>query len=165
MKRVVLVRHAKAVQYGYEDDFNRDLTGRGRDDADMVSNHLKSQGIVPDLIVASPANRAWQTAEIFAGNFGISVKETKAKGELYHGITTGELTGFLQTLSGNINTVFLFGHNPSFEFYAHGLCADFYREMPTSSAVVIDFDVQDWKEVAARSGKFFSQVNPKSLIS
>ena len=165
MKRVVLVRHAKAVQYGYEDDFNRDLTDRGRDDADRVSNHLKSHGIVPDLILASPANRAWQTAEIFAGNFAVPTKEIKAKRDLYHGITTGELTGFLQTLPGEINTVFFFGHNPSFEFYAHGLCADFYREMPTSSAVVIDFDVHDWKEVVARSGKFFSQVNPKSLLS
>ena len=29
MKQIVIVRHAKAVPYGYEDDFNRDLTERG----------------------------------------------------------------------------------------------------------------------------------------
>lgn len=28
MKRVIIVRHGKAVPYGYDDDFNRDLQDR-----------------------------------------------------------------------------------------------------------------------------------------
>ena len=37
MKRVVIVRHAKSVPYGYEDDFNRYLTERGEKDAAKIS--------------------------------------------------------------------------------------------------------------------------------
>lgn len=43
MKRVVLVRHAKAVGHGYDDDFNRDLRESGVIDAQRVSNELKQE--------------------------------------------------------------------------------------------------------------------------
>ncbi len=41
MKRVIIVRHAKSVPYGYDDDFHRDLTDRGIHDAEKISSKLK----------------------------------------------------------------------------------------------------------------------------
>jgi len=77
MKQLVLVRHAKAVQYDYENDFSRELTPRGLEDAVKVSLHLREQGIVPRLIISSPAVRALQTAEIFAGTFSYPLKKIR----------------------------------------------------------------------------------------
>jgi phosphohistidine phosphatase len=74
MKRVVLVRHAKAVAYGYEDDFNRDLRDSGVIDAQRVSNELKARGVFPDKIISSPALRALKTARIFAETFNLKKK-------------------------------------------------------------------------------------------
>lgn len=163
MKRLVLVRHAKAVHWGYDDDFNRELTGRGESDASRVSHHLETLGIIPDRIISSPASRALQTAVIFTGNLHFPQKDIIKKQELYHGLTTGELMDLIQSMPEETTCVFLFGHNPSFEFYARGLCNAFYGEMPTSSAVVIDFKVDLWKEVTARSGQLFGQFNPKEI--
>ena len=70
MKRVIIVRHAKSVPYGYEDDFNRDLRDRGKNDSKLVSTELKNQNISPELMVSSPAKRAIKTARIFAENLG-----------------------------------------------------------------------------------------------
>lgn len=49
MKRLVLVRHAKAVHWGYQDDFNRELSKRGERDAAKVSSHLREEGSFPTL--------------------------------------------------------------------------------------------------------------------
>jgi len=70
MKRVVIVRHAKSVPYGYDDDFNRDLSNKGKNDATLVSNELKRKNIFPDAMISSPAKRAIKTARIFAENLG-----------------------------------------------------------------------------------------------
>jgi phosphohistidine phosphatase len=163
MKRLVLVRHAKAVQWGYENDFSRDLTDRGKRDAKAVSNRLFSLGVIPGMIISSPANRARQTSEIFADCFKLSDNLIQKKDDLYEGITTGELIEWIHSFPEETDCVFLFGHNPSFEYYARGLCSSYNQEMPTSAAAVIDFDINDWDNLTARSGKLFTLVNPKSL--
>ena len=68
MKRIVIVRHAKAVPYGYDDDFSRDLRDSGVRDAKLISNELKNRNIFPDQIISSPAQRAMHTATLFASN-------------------------------------------------------------------------------------------------
>jgi phosphohistidine phosphatase len=163
MKRLVLVRHARAVHWGYEDDFNRELTERGVSDASRVSKHMETLGIIPDRIISSQASRALQTAEIFAGQLHFPPEDLIINHKLYHGLTTGELMDLIHDLPEETACVFLFGHNPSFEYYAHGLCKSFDGDFPTSSAAVIDFHVNQWKEVTSRSGLLFGQFNPKEI--
>ena len=82
MKRVVIVRHGKAVPYGYEDDFNRDLQERGKNDADLVSSELMKRGVQPDLIISSPAKRALKTARIFADNLNYNRADIKEEQDI-----------------------------------------------------------------------------------
>jgi len=163
MKSLVLVRHAKAVQWGYEDDFSRELTDRGKSDAAKVSACLKSTKVIPDMIISSPALRAMQTALIFADTFSFPAEKIIKDKELYDGITTGELIESIQNFPDETECVFIFGHNPSFESYARELCRSFDREMPTSSAVVIDFYEDSWEEINVRSGEPVNQISPKTL--
>jgi phosphohistidine phosphatase len=163
MKRLLLVRHAKAVQWGYDDDFNRELTEKGESDAARVGNYLATLRIFPDKIISSPASRAFQTAVIFAGQLNFLQNKIEEKQELYHGLSTGELIDFIHSMPAETSCLFLFGHNPSFEYYAHSLCRSFNGNMPTSSAVVIDFKTDLWTEVTARSGYLFGQFNPKEI--
>ncbi len=163
MKQIVLVRHGKAVQWGYESDSERELTERGEIDAERVSKYLSSLHIVPDLIITSEAARARSTALIFAENFDYAEENIMEEPKLYFGYTTDEFLGFIKTLSEDHERVFFFGHNPSFEYFARGLCKFFNREMGTCSAVVINFDIENWSEMESRSGEFHLQVNPKDL--
>ncbi|NLX28076.1 MAG: hypothetical protein GXY59_03805 [Bacteroidales bacterium] len=163
MKQLVLVRHAKAVQYDYENDFSRELTPRGLEDAVKVSIHLREQGIVPRLIISSPAVRALQTAEIFAGTFSYPLKKIRKEHDLYHGYTTGDFLKLLRTTPDEEDVVYVFGHNPNFENYAWNICRSFSGELPTCSAVVIDLPIERWAQLEARTGTLVMQVNPKSL--
>jgi phosphohistidine phosphatase len=161
MKRVILVRHAKAVPYGYEDDFSRDLRDRGKNDAKLVSTELQKRNIKPDIMVASPAKRALKTARIFAENLGIRKKDIIEDKNIYYSPTTHEFVEIINNLPQDAETAFFFGHNPGFYYFVNNLLGNFNGDMPTCSTVAIDFDIETWTEVESRTGKLAFQIVPK----
>ena len=161
MKRLVIVRHAKSVPYGYDDDFNRDLRERGTNDANLVSKELKKRDITPDVMVSSPAKRAIKTARIFAENLGYDVKQIQEVKEIYEGLTTSEFVELVQQIPDSVNTAFFFGHNPGFYYFVNKLLKSFRDDMPTTSTVGIDFNVDSWKNVEASTGEKAFQLIPK----
>ena len=160
MKRVIIVRHAKAVPYGYDDDFTRDLTDRGVNDAQHIGKELKKIGITPDTMISSPANRAIQTAHNFAENMDFDKKMIIEIEDIYHGLTTSEFLRLIQQLPEDAETAFFFGHNPAFHYFVNNLLEHFRDDMPTCSTVAIDFNVETWKKVEARTGKKAYQLIP-----
>ena len=163
MKRVIIVRHAKSVQYGYDDDFNRDLTDRGINDAEKISSRLKEMGLAPDFVIASPATRTMHTANIFCNNLGYDTKSIRQEPAFYGEITTQGFIDYIQQLPENIETVFIFGHNPAVYYLVYNLVKYFNADMPTCSTVAIDFQVDKWNEVNALGGKVAFQLVPKSM--
>lgn len=163
MKRVVLVRHAKAVANGYEDDFNRDLRDSGKIDAQRVSTELKTRGVFPDKIISSPALRALKTARIFAETYNFEERNIRKNNEIYEGLTTDEFVEMIQTLPKEAKTVFFFGHNPDFQYFAENLLTKYTHEMPTCATLVIDFDVDKWEKVEPRTGMLTYRLVPKKL--
>ena len=163
MKRVIIVRHAKSVPYGCDDDFNRDLMDRGINDVDKISLRLKEMGITPDLVIASPATRTMHTARIFCNNLGYDLESIRKETDFYEGITTHDFIDLVQQFSEEVQTVFVFGHNPTVYYLVYNLVKYFNADMPTCSTVALDFEVQTWKEVSARGGKLAFQLVPKSL--
>jgi phosphohistidine phosphatase len=126
MKRVVIVRHGKSVPYGYDDDFNRDLRDRGKNDAKLVSTELKKKNIFPDLMISSPAKRAIKTARIFAENLNYERNKIQKVEDIYGGLTTSEFIGLLKDLPEEADTVFFFGHNPGFYYFVSNLLEQFH---------------------------------------
>ena len=165
MKRVVIVRHGKAVPYGYEDDFSRDLRDRGKNDAKRIRHELNERGILADVIISSPAKRAIKTARIFADELGFNRSEILQNQDLYGGLTTDEFLDIIRELPAEANTVFFFGHNPGFYYFVCNLLEEFWGDMPTSSTVAIDFEVSDWQQVETRSGKLGFQLVPRMFKS
>ncbi|MDX8340012.1 histidine phosphatase family protein [Draconibacterium sp. IB214405] len=161
MKQVVIVRHGKAVPYGYEDDFTRDLRERGKSDAKLVSEELKKRGIIPDKIISSPAKRAFKTAMIFAENLDYSEQDIITVEDIYDGLTTNDFLELIKAQPSDVNKVFFFGHNPGFYYYVCNLLEEFYSDMPTTSTVGINFDVKSWEEVEARNGKLAFHLVPR----
>jgi phosphohistidine phosphatase len=163
MKRVVIIRHAKSVPYGYDDDFHRDLTERGINDADKISLKLKSTGILPDLVIASPATRTMSTATIYCHNLGYNADLIRKEEVIYEGMVTQDFIAILQALSEEVKTVFVFGHNPAVYYLVYNLLKYFNSDMPTCSTVVLDFPVEKWSEVSARDAQLMFQFTPKNL--
>ena len=69
MRRLFLVRHAKAKPSVGRDDYARKLTKRGRADAKRVAKALAARHFLPDVLIHSGAARAKETAEIFAAKW------------------------------------------------------------------------------------------------
>jgi len=163
MKRLVLVRHAKAEQGGYDRDFSRELAQRGRDDAHRLGSELRDLGIIPDYIISSPANRALTTARIFAEETGFQRDKIVEKKGLYFDYSTFDFIEMIKEVPGNVQTLFVFGHNPFMYYIASNLCADFHGDMPTCSTVLIDFNIDTWQELEARQGNLNKHLYPSML--
>ena len=121
MKRVVIVRHGKAVPYGYDDDFSRDLRERGKEDAKRISTELFNRDILPDAMISSPAMRAIKTARIFAESLNFKKSKIIEVQDIYDGLTTSEFLELIQELPEEAETVFFFGHNPGFYYFVNNL--------------------------------------------
>jgi phosphohistidine phosphatase len=64
MKKLLLIRHAKATHdIGYA-DFERPLKPSGMEDAELMAFIVKKNGTVPQIIITSPALRTQSTADI-----------------------------------------------------------------------------------------------------
>ena len=153
MKRVILVRHAKSISYGYDQDFDRTLTDRGEDDAYKISQELKRLKIKPDLIIASPAVRTTQTARIYADALGYTHKAILFEKKLFSGKTPENFLTMLKEVQDDKETVIVFGHNPTIYYYLNYLLDDFTSDVPTCSTVAIDFDVISWSELKRNQGR------------
>lgn len=163
MKRVVIIRHAKSVQYGYDNDLYRDLTGKGESDAKRIGEKLADLNVKPDLVISSPATRAIHTATLFCKQLGHDADKISKDEILYSGLTTQGFVDMLQKLPESVQTVFVFGHNPSVYYLAYNLVKYFNSDMPTCSTVAIDFPVEKWTEVSARIGQVAFQLTPKTV--
>src|ERR1051326_4482309 len=77
MRRLMLLRHAKTerAEPG-ERDRDRKLTNRGRADAPLVGAYMVRHGLVPDLALVSPAERAQETWQLLAASFAKAPKAT-----------------------------------------------------------------------------------------
>ncbi|MDP2336301.1 MAG: histidine phosphatase family protein [Bacteroidota bacterium] len=163
MKRVVIVRHAKSVHTGYDDDFHRNLADRGNDDAEKISLKLNNLNITPELVIASPATRTMQTAAIYCRNLNYDAAKIRQEIDLYEGVSTQDFVELLQQLPEDVQTVFVFGHNPTVYYLVYNLVKYFNSDMPTCSTVALDFEVRTWKDISARIGKVAFQITPKSI--
>ncbi len=161
MKHLVIVRHAKSVPYGYDEDFHRDLKKRGETDSVLVSKKLKELNFLPGLIISSPALRAKRTAKIFADTFGYASERIQIIEDLYEGVSTQEFVEILKELPDENKVVYVFGHNPTVYYLVNSLLDKFYDDMPTTSSVGIGFNVDSWSEVGLKSGKKLFHYTPK----
>ena len=163
MKRVIIVRHAKTIQHGYDQDFDRTLTDRGIDDAERTCRELLKVQLYPDLIISSPAARTSQTTRIFADLFGYPAGKIRFEKKLYSGMQTATFIRMLQELEDQHTTVMVVGHNPTIYYFIDYLLPDFSLDVPTCSTIVLEFDIDEWAMLTDHSGKMTHRWIPDFL--
>lgn len=153
MRRLLLIRHAKAEPSMGRDDYERALTDRGRGDARRVAEFLETKGLVPDVLVHSGALRARQTAETFSSTWRRRIGLAEEPG-LYDA-TEGMLLARVRGLDNGRPNVGLVGHNPGLGELAVALAGsgafpDLRRmaaKFPTCAVAVLEFPVESWNDV------------------
>lgn len=159
------MRHAKAnLGDGFEKDFDRTLSERGKKDAPEMGKRLKKNGVKLDLIISSPAARALKTAKEVAKEIDFPEKDIETDPEIYQA-DISDLIKVIRNLDDKNSKVMLFGHNPGLTGLVGYLTNQFIDNIPTSGVVQINFDFPTWKQVTQQSGKFISFDYPKNQIS
>ncbi|MDR1458395.1 MAG: histidine phosphatase family protein, partial [Puniceicoccales bacterium] len=83
MKRLYIVRHAQAITDNSVSDYNRQLSEEGINEAYGIAHRLVAAGMRPDLMIASGARRALDTARIIREVFGLLSNVIEVHDELY----------------------------------------------------------------------------------
>jgi phosphohistidine phosphatase len=174
LKRLILLRHAKAVsdKPGL-DDRDRMLADRGRVDAVRMGQFLREEGLVPDAVLCSPAARTHETLDLVLPQLGCS-PWVKYPEELYlaRWLTIVNLVRQTAKVTG---TLLIVGHNPGLEDCARKLARPpgdaqarklheaLRIKFPTAALAALDFDIADWKHVDAGEGELEQFTSPKDL--
>lgn len=166
MKLLTLLRHGKSDwDAPYARDFDRPLKERGRRDAPLMGCCLAALGLLPDLIVSSPARRARKTAELFqeAVDYHGSIRWE----ETIYGASVGELMAVVRRLPEEAEHVVLVGHNPGLEELSARLIGvpalgpNMGLRLPTAALAHIRLAVQQWRDVQPDSGQLQWLLTPK----
>ncbi len=113
MRRLTLLRHGQAQSPdSYAEDFERPLTRRGETEAAEMAKRLVFRGLVPELIVASPAERAWSTAKIIARGGELEQQALRCARELYTA-AAGGIWQLIRELDPALGHVLICAHNPA----------------------------------------------------
>jgi phosphohistidine phosphatase len=169
MRRLFLIRHAKAEPNVGRGDFDRRLTGRGRDDAKRVAAALAARRILPDILIHSGAARAKETAEIFADAWRGKV-DLREDGRLYDASLT-TLLDRTRALADADKRVGLVGHNPGLGELATALTGSgaepevrrLAAKYPTGAVAVLDFSIKRWEEVERNAAMLALYLTPAEL--
>lgn len=147
MKTVYLVRHAKSSWDNPDlDDRDRPLKGRGIRDAHLMAARLAEKVQCVPAMVSSPATRALHTAHIFARNFGQTMDFIQTDEVLYE-ISVAQLIRYLRQLSDTMDSVMVFGHNPTHTAFLNHCVDRMIDNIPTAGIACLRFDVRVWKDL------------------
>jgi phosphohistidine phosphatase len=154
----VLVRHAKAEPFAATDQA-RDLTDRGRREAEAAGAYLRESSVVAEHAVVSPAVRARATWE--------AMEEVMASGaevvyddSVYSGSTDVVLEA-LRIVPEGAGVVVFVGHQPAIGYLAHLLddgdgdpnaLHSMLHGFPAASIAIFEVDVP-WEELGPESAR------------
>lgn len=161
MKTLYIIRHAKSdwAEAGLH-DIERPLANRGLRDAPIMAGVLKKRGKIPEIMVTSPALRAFTTCRIFCEQLEYDTANIVIQPELYFG-EISLIEKMLQAAFTETDTVAIFGHNPTFSELANHFAPEFGGEMPTCAIVAISFDPKQKTNELAGKGKLLWFEYPK----
>lgn len=169
-RRLLLLRHAKAVPGGADlADFDRPLAGRGEKAAAQIGRHMTEHGLVPGLVLCSPACRTRQTWQIVSRY--MPETRTLMPDSLYDFGNGDTLLAAIRSYGATVRCLLLVGHNPAIAALASALSGggdtagrrEMASKFPTAGLAIISFSGNGWAATAAGSGRLDAFLRPRDL--
>lgn len=145
MRFLFILRHAKSSWDNARlADHDRPLNERGLRDAPYMGQLLRREGLIPDLIITSTAERALRTAEMVALACGYD-RDLQINRHFYlAGPETYLAT--LRHLAPEVQSVMVVGHNPGLEELLERLTGR-SEAMPTAALAHLSFPIEHWADL------------------
>jgi phosphohistidine phosphatase len=164
MRRLTLLRHGKAQSIdACAEDFERTLTRRGCIEAQEMATRIVYRDLIPDLILVSPAERAWATAEIVAAACELDAKQVQCARELY--LATADATWrLLERRDAALRHILICGHNPGLSDLASRLGPKpAPRELPTAGLASAVWHNAHWATLQPEAALSCDLDDPESM--
>lgn len=168
-RQLYLWRHAKAV-HGDMVDFERPLTGRGRQDAELVAEWMAGQGIEPAEVLCSPSHRTTETWNALRRRLRRKSEVRLLEG--LYAVPAAELLSRIRSVPATVRSLLLVGHNPGLEELAlelsgpdsdAGELAELQLKLPTGALAVLETGVQSWSALDKGTARLVKLVRPRDL--
>ena len=163
-RRLTLLRHGKAQPIdACAEDFERALTRRGCIEAQEMASRIVYRDLVPDLLLVSPAERAWATAEIIAAACELDAKQVQCARELY--LATPETTWrLLAGRDAGLHHIMICGHNPGLSQIASRLGPKPQpRELPTAGIASAVWHNAQWATLQPETADSCDLDDPENM--
>lgn len=167
-RELFILRHAKSNwKAKVSIDFDRPLAERGLKDAPRMGTWLYREGMLPGLIMSSPAVRARETALKVCKALDLKKKSIHWERRLYE----ADLTTLLRLLAEtgpDLNSLLLIGHNPGLEELLRYLVGNDLDEpedgklLPTAALARLEMPA-DWSVLERGCANLIALVRPKQL--
>lgn len=162
MKTLYLIRHAKSSWNDFSvKDIDRPLNDRGKKNAPFMGKILADSGLKPDVMISSPAKRAFSTAKKIANELGYEKDYIVIEPTIYEA-EIKDLLHLVNGLKDEWKTVVLFGHNPGFTEFCNYLSGSDLLNIPTCGVAKIELDIKSWKMASKETGHLKSFDFPKN---
>jgi phosphohistidine phosphatase len=153
LKKLLLIRHAKS---SWKDnnllDFYRPLSDKGKKEASILGKLLKRNGLFPELVISSPAKRAIKTTKKIIRELNYPEDKIQTDKMIYSG-RLSNLLECIHFINKTIDITFMVGHNPTLLEFGNTLTGSNIKKLPTSSFILINFNVNSWKDITYASGE------------
>lgn len=163
MKILYLVRHAKS---SWEEpgtkDIDRPLMEKGVIKTQRIIDYFIKNKITVDLMISSPAIRAYETAKLMAKGIDYPVKDIKQENKIYDGYYD-RILDIIYNTPREVNSLMIFGHNPTITHLANLFLHPGIDMLPTSGVAAISFDTDKWEKIPGTEPKKEFILFPKML--
>ncbi|MBL8853547.1 MAG: histidine phosphatase family protein [Planctomycetaceae bacterium] len=162
MARLLLMRHAKS-DWDHPDlaDVDRPLNQRGHRTAAEMGGWLRSQNILPQLILVSPACRAQETVGRLLTGLGSPHPQVRTVDGLYPG-TPATVLQALGSVSAATETLLLVAHNPTMEIVVD-MIGGKAEHFPTAAIADIEIPERPWSAALTDSVRFFGHCQLRQI--
>lgn len=162
LRELLIIRHAKS-DWSDETlpDIERPLSEKGKKQACKIGNWLQEQGLLPDLILVSPATRAQQTLSRLMRHW-----ESKPPSETLNSLYNADLETLFQALQqvpSQAGRVAIIGHNPGLEQLLAWLTGTKENSDLSTCAVAHLIMPTDWKTLHEGVAKRTQLITPKDV--
>ncbi len=161
MKRLMLVRHAKASWHHFTgSDHKRPLNTLGKSDAKLIGQYLCDHNYCPSYIISSHANRTLETSKILIQKLKYN-KQIETQPCIYNGDVESILK-LIYNADDQYESLMLIGHNPMITELANRVSDVNIDYMPTGAVMIIDFNF-NWNKIKNNNGSLVDFIWPKKL--
>ena len=123
--------------------------------ASLIGKYLKDEGVTPQAIITSCAQRAQLTAELVATQLEYPIDNITVSEDLYE-VSVRGFINFLTQQPDSYSTLFIVGHNPAITYSADYLSDQEVNGMSPASFVQINFEIDSWQELIKGQGEFIN---------